>query len=163
MKPRNSRTGMLGFTLIEVLLAAFIMSFALLGILALQTASVRSATGGRGRETAVYLCQTLADSVQTEAQRLSLTTGFAIPGAGTATAQFFPPAPVAGTQYFDINGKPATLANHVFKVDWARMATRDATPNCFEFAVIAAWSFETTAANAPIVRAVQINRLVRLG
>lgn len=162
MKPRNVQRGTHGFSMVEVLLAAFIMSFALLGILALQTASMRSAAGGRGRETAVYLCQTLADNVQTEAQRLSLTTGYSIPGSGTATTKYFDPGTATGSLYFDVNGNPTTSTNKVFTITWNRLAARDGAPNCFEFAATANWSFETNASNAPIVKTVQINRLVRL-
>jgi len=165
MKPNIPNKKMLGFSLVEVLLAMVIVSIALLGILALQTASVRSAAGSRGRETAVYLCQTLSDSIQAEAQRLSLTTGYSIPGAGTATTNFFATgtAPTtSGTQYFDINGNATTSTNKIFTVDWSRLAPRDGAPNCYELVVRTTWSFETDASNAPVVKTVQINRLVRI-
>jgi type IV pilus modification protein PilV len=164
MKPQHKKRT-LGFSLVEVLLAMIIVSIALLGILALQTASVRSAAGSRGRETAVYLCQALSDSVQSEAQRLSLVSGYSIPGAGTAVTTYFATgaaATTSGTQYFDVNGNSTTSANKVFTVDWSRLAPRDGTPNCFEFVTTATWSFETNASNAPVVRTVQINRLVRI-
>lgn len=158
MKPRNAQKGMHGFSLVEVLLAAIIMSFALLGILALQTASIRSAAGGRGRETAVYLCQTLLDDVQTEAQRLSLVSGYAIPSSTTAVTKFFDPKTTSGTLYFDVNGNVTTLANKVFTVDWNSLAPRDGAPNCLEFVARTTWSFESSVGN----NTVQINRLVRI-
>lgn len=162
MQPHNPRRGTLGFSLIEVLVAAIIVSIALLGILALQTATLRSAAGGRGRETAVYLCQAQLDNIQAEAQRLNLASGFSTPSPSTAVTTFFGLATTTGTLYFDVNGNSTTSANKIFTVQWNRLTPRDGAPKCFEFAATATWSNETNTSNVPVVKTVQINRLVRI-
>ena len=158
----DSNRGRLGFSLVEVLLSMVIVSIALLGILALQAASIRSAAGSRGRETAVYLCQTLTDSVQSEAQRLGLSSAYSIPASSSAVVTFFPPAAATGTLYYDVNGKVTTLANQVFTIVWRRQTARDLAPNCYEFVATATWSFETNASGGAQPKTVQINRLVRI-
>lgn len=179
MNAHDTRKKSRGFSLLEVLLAMIIMSIGLFGVLALQAVSVRASAGGRGRETAVYLCEAFLDNVQAEAQRLGLTSGYSIPASSSATVKYLglgtpasagpPPTPAvpavtSGTLYFDVNGTETTAAGagRVFTLNWARQAPRDGAPNCFEFSATVTWSFETNASNAPVVKTVQINRLVRI-
>ena len=164
MTCRKAQRSSLGFSLAEVLIAMVIISVALLGILALQISSVRASTGSRGRETAVYLCQTLLDNVQTEAQRLNMASGFLIPGSNTAATTYFGAATTAGNKYFDINGNEVAVAavNRVFTVSWSRLAPSDGAPKCFEFSTTASWSFEANASNVPVVKTLQVGRLVRI-
>lgn len=159
MKPRLSRKTQ-GFSLVEVLLAMVVISIGLLGILALLTATVRSSSGSRSRETAVYLAQTLADDAQAEAHRLNLATSYGIPGASSAVGTYF--TATAGTQYFDVDGAPTNAANKIFTVDWSRIATRDSAPNCFEFVARITWTSETNAGGTALVKTVQINRLIHI-
>lgn len=165
MNLKRNRSHQRGFSLVEILVAMVLIAVALLGILSLQAASIRSSLGGRGRETGVYVCQTFLDSVEAEAQRLNLANSYSIPASTTAVNQFFgtgASASTSGTLYFDLNGTATTAANKIFTLAWSRLATRDSAPKCFEFAATATWSYETDTHGNPLTRTVQVNRLVRI-
>jgi type IV pilus modification protein PilV len=58
-----------GFSLIEFLLAAFIMSIGLLGLIALQTMALAQTGNARGRTTASYIASGILQRAQAEGQQ----------------------------------------------------------------------------------------------
>jgi len=61
---KTSRRSQLGFSMVEMLMAAFILAIGILGLAALQTMSIRSATGSRGLTTAVLVAEQVLDQIE---------------------------------------------------------------------------------------------------
>lgn len=154
-----------GFSMVEFLIAAFIMAIGLLGLVALQVGAIAQASTGRGRTTAVYAANQVLQRVQIEGQYsyLAKVTG-ATPSAGfTRVYTDVPGTAIANTPFggFNADGIQVTdstganVANlatlvpdankrsPVFTVSWARRAYLGTAPTSTiqsqEFVVNVTW------------------------
>ena len=134
--PRPSRRPRSGFSVVELLLVAFIFGVGLLGLTALMASGLRAGGGSRQRDTAAYLAHNALESLAADglATALLRAAGQAIPAtarvanaADDAANAFLLPDP-GGTPRatFDLEGRPST-AEPVFSVQWVRRAPKTAT------------------------------------
>lgn len=163
--PHRRRQG--GFSMVEFLVAAFILAIGLLGLIALQVGAVAQAANGRGRITATYVANQVLQQAQMEGQysyfaktaSATLPAGFvpvftANPGAaiGNTTIGGFN---VDGVQVTDATGAamPSTYLaaqvpdpnkrSPVFQAAWVRRAYNGTAPTSTiqtqEFVVNVTW------------------------
>ncbi len=131
LTPPPARSSESGFSMVEMLIAAFIMSIGLLGLLALQVTSISNATSSRERGTATLLAHDLLDRIQSEGA-LAAAERY---DSGTVTSTgwtFIDPVTItnavssagATNLYYDIKGNPTTMgaANVQYTVSWQRQA-----------------------------------------
>lgn len=159
-----------GFSMVELLLAAFIMAIGLLGLATLQAASLSQGTGGRLRGTASFLAHSIFDRIDAEANVTRLerwdsgavsTTGWAFVGDADGGAKTDAP-----TLKFDIHGNPlpSDAANAVISVNWLRRASainpgsKVATQ---EFVVNVSWK-ESGKGNTTVTKSLSVSRYVRI-
>ncbi|HJU84612.1 MAG TPA: prepilin-type N-terminal cleavage/methylation domain-containing protein [Holophagaceae bacterium] len=135
----HHRPSQQGFSMVEVLMAAFIMAIGLLGLAALQVTSQAFGTGSRYRGTATFIAHSVLDQIQAEgsttaAQRFSFgvvtlpPAGFTYIGNADATASAAnipgPSFTILGLlptdPYYTAN--PTASTNIVFKTTWQRSA-----------------------------------------
>lgn len=65
MRPR-ARKAQSGFSMIEMLMAAFILAIGILGLTMLQVMSLRAASGSRNLSTAVQVAERIMDQIEME-------------------------------------------------------------------------------------------------
>jgi len=126
-----------GFSIVELLMAAFILGIALLGLAALMTISIAQGGSSRKRGTATLLAHSLLDRIQAEgalssAERYASSTGtvtttnwyFIDPTSFTAHTSTASEGSTNGYGTYDILGNfvPTASANKVFTVTWQRLA-----------------------------------------
>ncbi len=113
-KRRIRRRGESGFSMVELLMVAFVLSIGILGLTMLQLMSIRVATGGHDLGMAVQLAEQVMDQVELEGRLTYLNTNItnqATPGTLNGLT-YINKASVK--QYFAINaatGDPALLAS----------------------------------------------------
>ena len=121
-----------GFSMVEFLLVAVILSVGLLGLAALTTMSVRGFGGSRVRGVASDLASSVMDRLALDGRISSAirTNGTAIPGSALvanavddAVNTYADPATAFTT--FDLQGQPSTTTP-VFTVTWVRRASKTA-------------------------------------
>jgi Tfp pilus assembly protein PilV len=111
--PRRSRQA--GFSLIEFLLAAFVMAIGILGLTMLQVMSLRGGTGSRALNTAVVVGEGVLESIQAEGRQSML---FLKAQTAAPTATYFVTGPL--TQYYAFDGTLlANATNSFYKVQIA--------------------------------------------
>lgn len=125
-----------GFSLIELLLVAFIFGVGLLGLTALMASSLRAGGGGRQRDTAAYLANNALEALAADGLTSSIlrNSGQAIPASAQLAnvaddaANAFQLPDEGGTlcATFDMEGRPSAT-NPVFSVQWVRRATKSTT------------------------------------
>ncbi len=64
----NQRRGQVGFSMIEMLMTAFILAIGILGLSMLQVMSLKASRGGRSLSTAVLVSEHVMDQVEMEAR-----------------------------------------------------------------------------------------------
>lgn len=149
--PQRTRSKETGFSLVELLVTAFIMGVGLLGLAMLQTLSLRQNTGSRSLSTAILIAEGILDDAQARgrAARLFSQQGTAIPaglltpfnGAADIECNFAGrrlPDAQDGTAFFNVNVVPTVVAAPVAQVGglvdlavtvtWAEGADADGTP-----------------------------------
>lgn len=134
----TNQAGERGFSLIELLMVAFILGIGLLGLTALLASNLKAQGGGRQKDTASYLANDVLERLSADGRASANLR---------ATAQVIPPATyllndaVDGTQNvyqapdpanvlrgtFDMEGRPSATSP-VFTVNWARRATKSSLP-----------------------------------
>lgn len=67
--PEARRRGESGFSLVELLVAAFIMAVGLLGLAALETVALKSNTRARGYNTAVLVASQVLDAAEAQSRQ----------------------------------------------------------------------------------------------
>ena len=159
-----------GFSLIELMMTAFIFGVGLLGLAALQVATLRNNTGGRNRFTATSLAEGCMSAIQAEG---STSWNYAAGILGTTTNPAFPTAlkkftgaGMAGSfGSFDVNGLPLATGDPktVFTVAWTRLGAVASGPgtqapitnmNLREFVVTVSWQDQTAST-------LSLSRLIR--
>jgi prepilin-type N-terminal cleavage/methylation domain-containing protein len=122
-----------GFSLIELLMVAFIFAIGLLGLTALMATGIRASGGGRQRDTAAYLANDVLERLAADGRMSAMrrANGEAIPGTcllGNAvdnTANTYQILDTNGDPQstFDMEGRPSS-AKPVFSVEWVRRSTK---------------------------------------
>jgi type IV pilus assembly protein PilV len=169
------RSSQSGFSLIELLVTSLIFAIGLLGLSALQLATLRSNSGGRNRFTAAALAEGCLSAIQSEGSR-SWAYAAGLESTATTTypvARIYTGATSAGTYgAFDINGQPLAIgnANTLFTVTWtknAAVAPSPTTPitgmNLREFVVTVTWQDQAVGAagTALAPSTMSMSRLIR--
>ncbi len=104
-----------GFSMIELLITAFILAIGILGLTMLQVMSIRASTGSHSVGTAVMVGEGVLESIQAEGRQRMLFLKY----VGTAPATtYFDNGNKKMTQYYAFDGtKLADAANAYFTVD----------------------------------------------
>ncbi len=111
-KPPRVSTGQSGFSMIEMLMTAFILAIGLLGLCMLQTMALRGGRGSRSLTTAVHVASSVLDQVEMEG-RLSWLNVTDSPLSGQSNTNlklnFIPldAGTSAPNQYFNMQGNLA--------------------------------------------------------
>jgi len=159
-----------GFSMVEMLMAAFIMAIGLLGLAMLQTLTLRTNTGSRSLSTAILVGESLLDDIQANgrASKLFVRQGSSVPAAilasfanraltynlaGRRVSPTDAPPDADPTPYFTVNvGVETTGANAV-----APVPTMGGLAN---FTVTTVWTEGTGAAGTPVQRRVVLTRRI---
>ena len=77
-RKRSSRQAQQGFSLIEMLLTAFILAVGIMGLTLLQSMAIKGARGGKSLSTAVQVGETVLDQIEVEGRLtwLNATSNF---------------------------------------------------------------------------------------
>ena len=168
------RPALRGFSMIELLVAAFVLGIGLLGLTALMAANLRMGTGGRQRDTAAYLGNEVVERLAADGRRSALlrsngqtsfATSFLLANAVDDASNTYQAVDAGGTQRttFDLDGRPSA-ANPMFTVTWVRRS-RTATPVAASAAMVSevvvnvTWS-ETTGGTAAAQKWLSFSRIV---
>jgi Tfp pilus assembly protein PilV len=172
-RKKNSAQAQLGFSLVEMLLTAFILAVGIMGLTMLQVMALKSARGGKSLSTAVQVGESVMDRIEMEGRLswLNLTAGQYSNPAALNHMMFVNNATIP-TQSFNLNGgvtdlsSPDPAVNNPFytvnitQVDVAAVGSGKIT----DFNVRVAFSDATNpATNAPITRTVVLTRRVLHG
>ena len=106
---RSSNSGpgpQAGFSMVEFLVAAFILAFGLLGLMALQVSAVGQAATGRSRVTAAYVAELVLQRAQMEGQHFYLAKSSNVTPTLTAVFTATPGTAITNTLfgYFNVDG-----------------------------------------------------------
>lgn len=82
----HRRSGQAGFSMVELLMTAFILAVGLLGLAMLQAMSMRSSTGSKSLNTAVMVGEGVLESIQAEGRQRMLFVKY--PGAQPSSTYF---------------------------------------------------------------------------
>lgn len=128
--PRPSRRrSQSGFSLVELLVAAFIMAVGLLGLAALETVALKSNTRSRSYNTAVLVANQVLDSVETQSRQSLQTQTYG--GTVTYGNNYFGAAPVV-EQFTYKGAHPDTSAtNAVDKTAYFTATTTSANAGTY--------------------------------
>jgi len=167
------RSSQSGFSLAELLVTALIFGIGLLGLAALQVATLRSNSGGRNRVTAAALAEGCLGAIQAEGSlSWSYAAGVMGPGVAYAGARPYTGNDNGTFGTFDVNGAPvaAAAATKVFTVGWVRLPATTATPstaitgmNMNEYVVTVTWQDQVVGADGTALAAstLSLSRLIR--
>jgi prepilin-type N-terminal cleavage/methylation domain-containing protein len=165
--------GQRGFSMIEMLMTAFILAIGLLGLCMLQTLSLRAARGSRSLTTAVQIASGVLDQVESEGRVswLNVTTSA---NAGP-TLNDLPslvyirnPMPEPLKAYYnglgglvDNTSTDPAVKSTVFTVTTTQaLVTAAAQGTASDFTVQVQFADATNAAQAPITRTVTLTRRI---
>jgi len=98
-----------GFSMVEMLMAAFILAIGLLGLSMLQTMSLRAARGGQNLGVAVHLAEQILDQVELEGRVTYLNSNLTNYTAPTALAGLGYIDQASRDLYFDIDSSTGQL------------------------------------------------------
>ena len=156
-----------GFSMVELLIAALILSIGLLGLMALQVAATSQGTSSRERGTAILLAHNLLDRVAAEGslsagERMDSATGvvtstgftFIDPtSAGLITSHT---STAAENLFFDIRGVSVLTADptKIFTVSWARDVGQLVGPNnaIAQFTVNVQWQEAVQSGSTTVIQ-----------
>lgn len=95
-----------GFSMVEMLLAAFILAVGIMGLTMLQIMSLKAARGGKSLGTAVQVGEMVMDQIEMEGRLswLNLTDSQATAPAALTTLTYINKVPLATPQTFTIKG-----------------------------------------------------------
>jgi prepilin-type N-terminal cleavage/methylation domain-containing protein len=162
------RRGEAGFSMIEMLMAAFVLSVGILGLTMLQAMSIRVASGGHNLGMAVQLAERVMDQVEMEGRLTYLNAN---------NTNLAPPSTLSGlsyitqeavTQYYSIDpatGDPALLASAtgaMFTLRMTQTVTNGTALSDVQVQVQYADSVNAVT-NTPIQRTVTLNRRILHG
>jgi len=157
--------------MVEFLLVAFILAVGLLGLGALQVATVRGGAGTRTRMTAAALATSALEAVLAEARMVFRADGLdaqAGPDGDAAPAErsYTAPGQARWEAQFDVDGQPVTPESRAFyTVTVRRMGPAVPPPagapvTAREFQASVAWLEQGAPAAAPVPRHLAFSRLI---
>ncbi len=174
-----------GFSMIEMLMTAFILAIGILGLSMLQVMSLKASRGSRSLTTAVQVGEKVMDQVEMEGRltwlnltdtNLNAAAVAASPLTGLKYVNLTPSTTVGFTQTFNIKGReiPATstdptdlityytVTTFALPTDNAIVVGGGATANMHDFTVTVDFVDQTNAnaSNAAIHRTVTITRRI---
>ncbi len=96
-----------GFSLVELLLTAFIMAVGIMGLTLLQVMALRGARGGQSLATGVQVAEMVMDQIEMEGRLswLNLTASQAATPAALTTLKYINKVPLADPLPFTIKGQ----------------------------------------------------------
>ena len=94
------RSRQTGFSMVELLMTAFILAIGLLGLSMLQVMSIRASTGSQALNTAVRVGEGVLESIQQEGRQRMLVLKYA--GTEPTATTYFGTEPI--TQYYAFDG-----------------------------------------------------------
>jgi len=156
-----------GFSMIEMLMAAFILAIGLLGLAMLQTMSLRTTRGGKSMTTAVLVAQRIMDQIEMEGRLswLNVTdSNYTSPGS-LSHLQYVD----KGTVYqgFDATGAAASTAPVSAKPTAFFVATTTetavstgSTGKVSDYTIVIEFVDEVSASGASISRNVKLVRRI---
>jgi len=96
-----------GFSMVEMLMTAFILAVGIMGLTLLQVMALKGARGGKSLGTAVQVGEMVMDQIELEGRLswLNLTASQYAAPAALATLQYINKVPLAASQTFTIKGE----------------------------------------------------------
>jgi len=172
----RARAGETGFSMIEMLMTAFVLSIGLLGLCLLQTMSLRAAHGGTSLTTAVHVADAVMEQVELEGRMswLNISTANGTPGA-LPNLKYIPLATTRGavTQYFNLHGDVSqatstdpSVSSQLFQVTTTWLDNVGAvagTGQISDFLVKVQFAESTSATGTPVQRTVMVTRRILHG
>lgn len=158
-----------GFTMVEMLMTAFILAIGILGLSMLQAMSMKATRGSRSLSTAVVVGEHLMDRVEMQGRLswLNLTDSTkAAPSLGNFNPGDLKYIALKGpfSDYFDINGNSVAGPAAFFTVTTTRTdSALAATGAISDYTVQVQFQDQVDRAKAPIVRTVTLTRRVLHG
>jgi len=157
-----------GFSMVEMLMTAFVLAVGILGLTMLQVMSLKTSRGGRSLTSAVQLGDRVMDQIEMEGRLTWLNktdTQYTVPDTPSGLKYINGGAP---SQTFDIQGLPvlATDPNKFFTVTTARLVTVvGAAPSgqIHDFTVRVDFSDAVDSTQAAIPRSVTLTRRILHG
>ena len=179
-KGPRTRTGQAGFSMIEMLMTAFVLGVGLLGLCMLQTFSLRGARGSRSLVTAVHVGEGILDEVEMEGRLswLNITNNhLAAPVSLNAQFKYIPlaiggqyqlPAASAPGETFNILGQPISavpapaLTAPIFTAITQHVDDKGnaAVGQVSDYQVTVTFYDGTNASQAPVQRRVVLTRRI---
>lgn len=168
--------GQRGFSMIEMLMTAFVLAIGLLGLCMLQTMSLRAARGSRSLNTAVQVASGVLDQIEMEGRSSWLNASAS--SFGGASLNDLPsllyiknPAPGPIVQHFnglgnlvDTTSADPAVSSTVFTTTTTQAANgAAAVGSVSDFTVVVTFSDATNSAQAPITRTVTLTRRITHG
>lgn len=167
-KARKRLTFQSGFSMVEMLLAAFILSIGIMGLTALQVMSLRASRGGQNLGMAVQLAEQVMDQVELEGRLTYLNTTFTqYKASGTLTGISYINT-TRVDQYFNIDPttgqvvKLPSATGALFHV-WMTQPTIVAGTNLADVTVTVEFSDVISASGTAIPRTATITRRILHG
>ena len=169
-----TRKGEAGFSMVEMLMTALVLSIGLLGLAMLQAMSLRASRGSRSLSTAVEVASGVMDSIEMEGRLSTINlnqSGQIVPPALAGLVYLPIPANTHITQNFNQYGDPADPANPdptvsfpFYKADISWTADPGgANGNLSDFTVIVTFADTVNGTQAPVTRAVTLTRRIQHG
>lgn len=165
---KANKLGQAGFSMVEMLMAAFILAIGILGLTMLQTMSLRTARGGQNLRIAVQLAEQVMDQTELEGRLTYLNA--------TDTTQTTPTALVGLTyinqnsvdQYFNLDpvtGQPVVtttnLPHALFHMNMSQTYVTGTTLS--EVTVKVMFTDSINPANQAIIRTAAVTRRILHG
>lgn len=103
----NPARGQRGFSIVEMLLTAFILAVGIMGLTMLQAMALKGARGGRSLGTAVQVGEMVMDQIELEGRLswLNITATQVAAPAPLASLKYINKVPLAPSQTFTIKGE----------------------------------------------------------
>jgi prepilin-type N-terminal cleavage/methylation domain-containing protein len=108
---RPPRFRQAGFSMVEMLMAAFILAIGVLGLSMLQVMSARSTTGSRMQTLAIGVGQNILESIDAEARQQRLFRTIDPASTAPALSNYFVTAAQPVTATYSVYGTPVNLAS----------------------------------------------------
>jgi len=170
---RVPRQGEAGFSMVEMLMTAFVLSIGLLGLSMLQAMSLRAARGSRSLSTAVKLAGGVMDAVEMEGRLSWLNVSQSLQTApSNAQLPTLIYIPVANqNQTYNLLGEPVNAgstdpaqANPFFQVNISQVPdTVGASGSLSDFTVVVTFADTVNGTQAPAKRMVTLTRRILHG